>query len=91
MEYSAIIKEYLLKQIANGTDGEGRLTNTTNLIEEGILNSFDMIDLIMFIEKRFGIDIFGGDINFDNFQTIEKICTLIHSKNKRTAELEMPD
>ncbi|MBE5941185.1 MAG: acyl carrier protein [Lachnospiraceae bacterium] len=48
-----------------------------NYIEEGMLDSFDIISLVDEIEEKYSIKIDGLDIIPDNFETIEKISTLI--------------
>lgn len=53
-----------------------------NFIEDGMLDSFDMVSLVDSIETEFGVAISGVDVLPENFCTIEAICKTIE-KNKK--------
>ena len=48
-----------------------------DFIEEGMLDSFDIISLISILEEKFGVSIRGIDILPENFSSIEKIEGLL--------------
>lgn len=48
-----------------------------NFIEAGMLDSFDVINLVTDIEEKFGIQIDGSDILPENFCSIDSIKNLI--------------
>ena len=48
-----------------------------NFIEEGMLDSFDMVNLVNDLDSTFGISIDGIDILPENFATIESIEQLL--------------
>jgi len=52
-----------------------------NFIEEGMLDSFDLVTLISEIEATFGISINGIDIVPENFSSVDKIEGLLKKKN----------
>jgi len=52
-----------------------------NFIEEGMLDSFDLVTLISELDETFGISITGVDIVPENFSSVEKIENLLKSKN----------
>lgn len=56
-------------------------TEDVNFIEEGMLDSFDIVSLIDAIEEEFGVLISGLDILPENFSTVEAILSVIE-KNK---------
>lgn len=45
----------------------------TNFIEEGMVNSLFAMQLILFLEEKFGIQIPNEDIKQDNFCSIDSI------------------
>ena len=49
----------------------------TDLVEEGILDSFDIANLIVELEQEFEIEISGLDIIPENFSTVESMIRLI--------------
>ena len=48
-----------------------------NFIEEGMLDSFDMVNLVSELDSTFGISIDGVDILPENFGTVESIAALL--------------
>jgi acyl carrier protein len=48
-----------------------------NFIEEGLLDSFDVVSLVTSLDERFGISIDGMDIVPENFATIDSIQSLL--------------
>lgn len=48
-----------------------------NFIEEGMLDSFDMVNLVSELDSTFGISIDGVDILPENFSTVDAIEALL--------------
>jgi acyl carrier protein len=48
-----------------------------DFIEEGMLDSFDVVTLVSELDSKFGISIDGMDIVPENFSTIESIENLL--------------
>lgn len=53
-----------------------------NFIEDGMLDSFDMVSLIDSIETEIGVAISGADVLPENFCSIDAICRTIE-KNRQ--------
>ncbi len=52
----------------------------TDLIGEGYLDSVMFVDLLLVLEQEFGITIQLEQLEFDNFQTINKIADFVESQ-----------
>ena len=52
-------------------------TQDVNFIEEGMLDSFDIVTLVTTLDEKFGISISGTDIIQENFESAEKIEALL--------------
>lgn len=52
-------------------------TEDVNFIEEGMLDSFDVVSLVDELESQFDIKIDGVDILPENFSTIDSIIVLL--------------
>lgn len=48
-----------------------------NFIEEGMLDSFDIVSLVNELDSHYGISIDGIDIVPDNFSTVDSIVNLL--------------
>ena len=57
-------------------------TEEINFIEEGMLDSFDVVNLVDEIENQFGIKINGTDIIPENFSSISSIAGVIERSQK---------
>ncbi len=57
-------------------------TEDVDFIEEGMLDSFDVVSLVDEIESAFGVAISGADVLPENFCSIDAICATIE-KNKK--------
>jgi len=63
----------ILKEIRPEFD----FTEKTDFIEQGMLDSFDIVSLVSSLDEQFGISIDGLDILPENFSSIESIIALL--------------
>lgn len=63
----------LLKEVKSDIDFE----KETDLVDEGLLDSLEIVTIIASIEEKFGIDINPDDIDPDNFQSAEAMWEMI--------------
>ena len=52
----------------------------SNLVQEGIIDSFDIMNIVKEIESSFGIELDPDDIIIENFNTVDAIVNLILNK-----------
>ena len=65
-------------QILTDLRPEFDFTEDVNLIEEGMLDSFDIVTLVSEIEENCGVAIGGTDILPENFASIDAIVELVN-------------
>ena len=70
------MKEKIL-EILQDLRPELDFTESNDFIEDGYLDSFDMIVLISQLDKNYGISILGEDIIPENFSNIENIINIV--------------
>lgn len=69
----------ILEEIKPGVD----FKNSKNMIEGGLIDSFDIITIITAINSEFDIDFTVADIMPENFETVETLYNTIERiKNK---------
>lgn len=56
---------------------EWDFTQNVNYIEEGMLDSFDVVSLVSMLDEAFNISIDGMDIIPENFSNIDSIISLL--------------
>jgi acyl carrier protein len=60
-------------------------SNETDLIEEGLIDSLMLVELIMHLEREYGITVAFEDIDLDNFKSINAIEQFVATRMKATA------
>lgn len=72
----------ILKKIKPDVD----FANSDNLVDEGILDSLDIVTVIAAIEAEYNIEINPDDIDPDNFQSVHSMYHLIEKNRKNDIE-----
>ncbi len=71
-----VIRNYVIKEyLEEGDDRE--VTETTPLISGGIVDSFSMVSLLRFLEKKYAIHIPDADATPEAFDTVQRIAALV--------------
>jgi acyl carrier protein len=60
--------------------GDREVTNEEELITTGLLTSLQTVELVLFLDSHFGIDISDDEFVEENFNTVEAISNLVMSK-----------
>lgn len=68
----------ILKRIRPDVDFE----TETELIDEGILDSMDVVSIISEIDDEFGVQIRITELDADNFNSVEAIWNLVQKLKK---------
>ncbi len=71
------LKQYLAERM--GLD-MASLEDETPLFSSNLLDSFSMVDLIMFIEKESGVSLNPTDVSLDNLDSIERILRFVDTR-----------
>jgi acyl carrier protein len=71
--------EPVLKFLAGKIGGDRSLLPAADvsLVDEGILDSFGLAQLLATLEKEYGVRVDDADATLENFDTIEKIARVI--------------
>jgi len=59
---------------------KGQLPEDCLLFQENILDSFNILELIAFIEKKYGFTLSRSEIQINNFQSLNKIVEFVKYK-----------
>ena len=70
------IREWLTANVTGGRE----VADDYPLIDSGILTSLQTLDLVMFLEDRFGVRVEDEELDETNFASIRAIATLVESK-----------
>ena len=70
------ILEYVRREYLE-EDDDRPLTETTRLISGGIVDSFSMVSLKRFLERKYDVKIPDADASPEAFDSVEKIAKLV--------------
>ena len=83
-EIERVILEYVKKEyLEEGDDRE--IKETTPLISGGIVDSFSMVSLKRFLERKYDIRIPDGDATPEAFDSVVKIAAIVTRFRKVSA------
>lgn len=73
------VKDYILATFLPGEDPKA-LTEETQLITGGILDSLATLELVSFLEQKYGIELQAHEVDAANLGTLASIATLVQAK-----------
>ncbi len=73
---AAAIREWLQENVT----GNREISDDEPLIENGVLTSLQTVELVMFMEDRFGIVVEDDELDEENFGSVRSIASLVESK-----------
>ena len=73
------LKKFILEEFLPGED-PSELTDSTELMTTGILDSIATLNLVTFIEEEFKIQVEPHEADEEHLNTIADICALVDSK-----------
>ena len=64
--------------------GEEGLKDDASLLEEGIIDSTGVLDLVMFIEETFSIRVADEELTPENLDSVDRLVAFVEKKTGRT-------
>jgi acyl carrier protein len=74
-----VINDYISREII-ADRAQLPLSNDTPLVEEGILDSLSLLQLVVFLEERFGVTVNEADLLPENFTSVNTICAYLRAR-----------
>jgi acyl carrier protein len=74
----AKLHTFITTEILNQPDK--KLEATQPLLSSGIVDSFSLIDISLFVEETFDVEIDNTELNVDHFDTLEQLAKLIKDR-----------
>lgn len=76
---SFVVSNFLLGK----ADG---FSNDASFLEQGIIDSTGILELVSYLEKTYGIEITEEELNPDNLDSIDKIAAYLSKKVTRSTQ-----
>jgi len=74
------IKEYIAKNLIFSDNGFP-FAEDASFLEEGIVDSVGVMELVAFVEEKFGLKVDDADVTPDNFDSVMKLAAFIRKKS----------
>jgi len=79
-QIEAQIRPFVVERFMFG-QGADTLANDASFLESGLIDSTGVLELIMFLEDRFGIRVADEEMLPENLDTVSAIATYVRRKN----------
>ena len=74
-----VIKDYISQELVRDP-ALLPVADDTSLLESGILDSLSLLQLVVFLEGRFGITVGDADLLPEHFATVNTICAYLRTR-----------
>jgi acyl carrier protein len=78
------LKEYIVGNFMSSAEDK-TLREDVSLLEEGIMDSTGVLDLVMFIEETFGIQVKDEELVPENLDSVDKLVAFVEKKTGRAS------
>ena len=77
-DISNALNQYIAKEIVKQPQ---RILNPEEpLITSGLIDSFHLVDLALFVEDKFGVHLDDAELNAQTFDTLAQLVALVESR-----------
>lgn len=75
------IRSFIVDNFLFGEDN-GKLSNGDSLMEQGLIDSTGALELVTFLEGKYGIKIEDNELDPENLDSIDKLVRFINRKTQ---------
>ena len=75
---TSTLSSFIAREILRQPERE--LTSDVPLISSGLIDSFSLMDIALFVEDTFGVRIEDTELNAETFDTLQQLTDLIASR-----------
>jgi acyl carrier protein len=79
-----MIRTYIAENMLFSDNGYP-YSDGASFMEEGIVDSMGILELVMFVEESFGTTVEDGEIVPDNFDSVSKLAAYVRTKSPTAA------
>ena len=77
------LREFIVDNFLYGDEGSG-LSGDESLLERGIIDSTGILELVLFLEEKYGIDIHDKELVPANLDSLHNMVRFVDSKIHRS-------
>ncbi len=80
-EIASKVAAYIVRSILKQPNRQ--LEPSAPLLSSGLVDSFSLVDLALFVEDTFGVHIHDTELNAQTFDSLEQLVALIESRRAK--------
>ncbi|MEP7311028.1 MAG: acyl carrier protein [Pseudomonadota bacterium] len=80
MQVKNELRQYILKNYLFSTDSAA-LSDDVSLMQTGVIDSTGILELIMFLQEKFGIEVADEEMIPENLDSVDKIVAFVARKS----------
>jgi acyl carrier protein len=80
MDIETQIRSYISKNLLYSDNGFN-YSDEVSFLEEGIVDSIGVLELVSFVEEKFNIPVRDQDVTPDNFDSVKRLAEFIRRNN----------
>jgi len=85
LELAQEIRQFIINNCLFGED-DGKLSDDDSFMEQGIIDSTGVLELVAFIEGKYGFKIKNDELAPENLDSVNKLIRFIHRKAQLSTE-----
>jgi acyl carrier protein len=79
-----VIRSYIAENILFSNDGYP-FADDLSFLEQGVIDSMNVMEIVMFVEEQFDVHVKDEDIIPQNFDSVQSLASFIRRAQKVTA------
>ena len=79
MSVAAEVEKFIVEEIALGT-GVDAVGHDDDLLAQDVIDSLGIVELVAFLESRYGIEVGDDDLVPENFQSVNRVVAFVTAK-----------
>lgn len=80
MNTRQLIRQHIADNLMYSPNGFP-LSDDASFLEKGVIDSQGIMELVMFIEEQFGIEVADEDVVPDNFDSVNQLAAYVEARN----------
>jgi len=84
MNELALIRGFIVENFLMGED-DGELDNDGSLLEQGIIDSTGVLEVVAFVEETFNFEVDDSDVVPENFDTVNCLASYVRRKAEQAS------
>lgn len=77
------IRKYIAENILFSSNGFP-YSDSTSFLDNGIIDSMNVLELVMFIEENFGVTVNDADVVPENFDSVDRLADYVQRKSPKS-------